>query len=494
VPGINNDDDFGFLDYAYRIYYGARAGALAAKVYGLNCCVSENHVLEDDPFLVFFGGPIHRDFQLLAVMADESDRLAQDAYKLYTGGEPDLNHPVYDPDTFQWNGYDAAADTLFKTERLRLLCVSSRRSRELCTAALASRKAKQVTAQGGQIAAVVEQLDRAVEAARTSEILYFANYEDDYKTGDEGTQLRKKLEATRSRFLAECGGPAGINADRKRPVPEPLRNPVKRRYLIDWEKQTDILPPKRVADEPGLYLSTDLGLSRDIDYFCLGAVFTVQARGELGAWRTIFRRALLKKDAGWQHWDIPLGAVVDKSGAVRLRLITDAYSRAIDRNAPSWKWGYWGQPRVVQVTAPGKRQVRYDLIEHIGRSKAFVQLDDTGKVREFDGRGEDSTGATFKSAASGAEIPEPVQPAIAAFPPRRGGKSGVTIAEYKFPVLAGANAEDGKHARPAPFPLPNPLSPGNCPVRRAGRNAIGAPRDVDRGTRRWRGGAVAGGS
>ena len=31
VPGINNDDDFGFLDYAYRIYYGDEVGALVAQ-------------------------------------------------------------------------------------------------------------------------------------------------------------------------------------------------------------------------------------------------------------------------------------------------------------------------------------------------------------------------------------------------------------------------------------------------------------------------------
>ena len=147
VPGINNDDDFGFLDYAYRIYYGAEVGALAGKAYSVNCCVSENHVLEDAPFTVFFGGPLHRDFQLLAVMADEADRLAREAYRLYTGLRTDLYHPVYDPDAFRWDGYDAAADTLFKTERLRLLVSRPGEPRELCTAALASRKAKQMAAE-----------------------------------------------------------------------------------------------------------------------------------------------------------------------------------------------------------------------------------------------------------------------------------------------------------------------------------------------------------
>ncbi len=435
VPGINNNDDFGFLDYAYRIYYGGDVGALVGKAYGVNSCVSESHVLEDDPFIVFFGGPLHRDFQLLAVMADEADRLARQAFKLYAGREPDLYHPVYDPDAFRWDGYDAAADTLFKTERLRLFCVSTRRSQLLCTAALASRKAKQVIVEGGPIDAAAKHLDTAVDVARTSELLYFANYEDDYKTGDEGTQLRKKLESLRARFVSDCGGEAGLKTSRNRPVPESVRNATKRRSVIDWEKQVDVLPRKAKADEPGLYLSTDLGLSRDVDYFCLGSVFTVQARGGDGAWHTIFRRALLKKDPGWQHWDIPLDAVVEKTGAVHLRLITDAYSRAMDRNAPSWKWGFWGRPRLVRVTADGKRETRFDLVEHVDRSKLFVQLDDTGKRRAFDGVGEDSTGATFQPAAQGSGMPAPVQPAIAAFPPRRDGKSGVTIAEYQWEIL-----------------------------------------------------------
>jgi hypothetical protein len=432
VPGINNDDDFGFLDYAYRIHYGDKVGAVVGKAYSMNSCVAEYHVLEDDPPIIFFGGPLHRDFQLLAVMADEADRLAQDAYKLYTGRAPDLYHPVYDPDAFRWSGYDAAADRLFKTESLRQLCVSTRRSRELCTAALASRMAKQMVVEGASIGAACEQLDLAVKAAGKSEILYFANYEDDYTTGDQGTQLRKKLEALRAQFLADCGGNAGANIDMKQTVPEAVRKATKRRCIINWEKQTDVLPEKSAADKPGLYLSTDIGLSRSIDYFCLGGVFTVQARGKDRAWHTIFRRALLKKDAGWQHWDIPLEVAVDEASKVNLRLITDAYSRAIDRSAPTWRWGYWGQPRLVQVTADGKREVRADLIDHIDRAKAFVQLDNTGTQREFDGKGEDSTGATFRPAGSGAEIPEPRQPAITVFTPHKGGKSGVTIAEFQI--------------------------------------------------------------
>jgi hypothetical protein len=423
APGIDNGDDFGFLDYAYRIYYGEEVGAVAAKAYGSSACVAEYQILEDGPQTFLDGGPLHRDFQLLAVMADEADRLSQEAYRLYTGRQPDLCHACHDPDAFRWEGYDAAADTMFKTERLRLLCVSSRRAQELCKAALASRVAKQRIAEGAAVGAVCEQFDIAVKAARTSELLYFANYDDHYTTGRAGSALREKLEAMRDKFLADCRG-----LEPSRPVPEAVRNGVQRRAVVAWEKQTDILPESSRADKPGLYLSIDLGLSNPMDYFCLGAVFTVQTRGKDGQWQTLFRRALLKKDAGWQRWDIPLGRIANERATVALRLTTDAYSRAIDRKHPTWKWGYWGQPQIVQVAASGKRQVRCDLIERVDNARAFVRLDSTGEERPFDAKGEDSTGATFLVENAGA--PTPDEPAIAAFAPHRDGQSGVTVVAY----------------------------------------------------------------
>jgi hypothetical protein len=375
-------------------------------------------------------------------MADEADSLAQRAYSRFTGREPDLFHTVYDPDAFRWDGYDPVADHLFKTERLRQICVSTRRSQELCTAALASRKAKQMIVEGGSIGAVCEQLDAAATAARTSEILFFANYEDDFTTGDDGTLLRKKLDAMRAQFLADCGGPSRVKVEPTQPVPEAVRKATKRRSVINWEPQTDVLPVQPGAARAGLYLSTDIGLGKTIDFYCVGAVFTVQLHGRDNRWRTVFRRAMLKKDMGWQHWDIPIDEKVDQTGSIRLRLITDAYSRAIDRNAPTWKWGYWGQPRLIQLTADGRRVSRCDLIEQIDRSKASVQLDDTGTCRAFDGRGEDSTGATFKLAGPGGGVPEPVRPAIAAFAPHRNGKSGVTVVEFSLSVTASSGRVD----------------------------------------------------
>ncbi len=443
VPGINNEDEVGFLDYAYRIYYGDKVGALVGQAYSISPCVSEWNVIDDDPATIWMGGPFHRDFQLLVVLADESEKLAQQAYKLYTGREPDLYHPIYDPDAFRWNGYDRAADKVFKTERLRLMCVASRRATDMCMAAWASRVAKQKIAQGANIGAVCEQFDQAIAAARDSELLYFANYEDDYRTGASNTQIRVKIEAMRSKFLEECGAKDEAKVDPLQASPEAARKAVKRHVIIDWEKQTDILPQSNQADKPGLYFSTDIGLNKTIDFYCVGAVFTVQAQGQDGAWHAIFRRAMLKKDAGWQHWDIPLGTSAGQTGKIKLRLMTDAYSRALDRTAPTWKWGYWGRPQVVEVTPGGLGKVRYDLIKHLDQAKTFVQLDNTGQQRAFDAKGEDSTGATFKvfdptqlvahapEPTSPPEPPEPPEPAIAAFAPHV-KNSGVTIAEFEI--------------------------------------------------------------
>jgi hypothetical protein len=93
---------------------------------------------------------------------------------------------------------------------------------------------------------------------------------------------------------------------------------------------------------------------------------------------------------------------------------------------------------VVQVTADGRSETRCDLIEQIDHAKALVQLDETGMQRPFDGRGDDSTGATFKPAGPGSGAPEPVQPVIVAFFSHRNEKSGVTVAEFNLCVTASS--------------------------------------------------------
>ena len=67
----------------------------------------------------------------------------------------------------------------------------------------------------------------------------------------------------------------------------------------------------------------------------------------------------------------------------------------------------------------------------------MLRLDVDGKEREFDGKGLDSSGATFISASSdsiGGKVtcPDPAEPSIVAFTPSRDGKRGVTIAEYEI--------------------------------------------------------------
>jgi hypothetical protein len=134
----------------------------------------------------------------------------------------------------------------------------------------------------------------------------------------------------------------------------------------------------------------------------LGVVFTVQVEGPAGTWRTIFRRDVSRRATGWEHWDIPLAdAARGPAGHLKLRFVTDSYSRAQDRTAPSWKWALWGEPQVIEMTADGSRRVRYDFVKNIDRAGTLVRLDSDGKERPFDRKGTDSTGATFRCADPG---------------------------------------------------------------------------------------------
>ena len=577
APGIDNDNQTDFLYYAYPFYYGDKVGEMVARVFDQSSDVNDQMVLDG-----IYGsqypqtGPLlHRDYQLLAAIADRSVELAREAYKAYTGKEPDLWHPAYKQERFRWNGFDPVADKLFKTERLRLLYVSTRRSQKMCEAALAYRMSQRLIAEGAPAGEALRYLDKAVAAAKENQRIYCINYDDDYqwtdglcsRVADELERMRKQFIASIStsakalqewtfdkpgdpegwtrtndveapvvkdgamvtratgpnsiieyakplsvpvndrrfveiemasdragasrmfwatqtdmekqgarpftegrvcraeitkgdemrpyRFSPEWGGaltnlrvdpPPGASvrigsirivelpesarlsgADAKKPVPDAVRKSVENPLMIPWEKLSDIVPKDGAAKKSGLYLSTDIGFDQAPDFYRLGVVFTVQAQEAGGKWRTIFRRALERRTTGWEHWDVPLPILRGESPApkhMKLRFTTDSYSRAWDRNAPSWKWAVWGQPRLVEVSADGKRRVRYDFAEQIESGKAFVRLDKDGKEREFDGKGKDSTGATF------ALVTEPEKPAISAFTPHIGGQFGVTIAEY----------------------------------------------------------------
>ncbi len=264
-------------------------------------------------------------------------------------------------------------------------------------------------------------------AQTINQLIYQLNYDDDYDWTDGlCAKVSEELQTQCGQFLTALGSKPALDD----PVPEALRASAKAPVLfIPWEKQTEIMP--RGNQPPSLYLSTDLALTTDDDFFRLGVVYSVQAQTENGDWKTIFRHTLHRRDQGWQHWEIPLADRAPAT-ALRLRFITDSYSRAQDRAAPTWKWALWGEPRLIRISTGGRRKILRDLCESMGRARCFVKLDDQRQPRRFDKPGDDSTGATFRlvSDVERGQVPSPFKPAIAAFTPHRGGKAGITIAQF----------------------------------------------------------------
>ncbi len=444
VPGINNEDAFGFLDYAYRRYYGDAAGQMAAQAYSINSCVNEWMVTPGDNSTwgtgIYLGGPLRREAQLLAAMADPADVFARAAYNSFTGGEPNLTTPVYASGQFAWDGHDAAKDHLFKTERLRLLTVSTRRSQLLSDAAFRWRRANAMLAAGeGDLATIWADLSTAGDEAKESQVLYYCNYDDDYTVGSKGAEVTQKLKALCDQVLERTGlTPDQISHSRTQP-PGALRSLATPPDCVRWEKMSDLVPAERVRRAGDLCIITSLGLSDPVDYFCLGTVFTIQVYRN-SHWQTIFRRALLKKDSGWRHWEIPLDRAAEVSDtSLQVRFVTDNYSRAFDPAWPSWKWGFWGQPQLVRYQGNSERTVLYDFYEQAAQSQSMIVLDKDGAERPFDNKFEDSTGATFRATAEGSYAgtgaPKPKQPAVAAFSPYKNGLFGVTIAEFNLKNL-----------------------------------------------------------
>jgi hypothetical protein len=399
IPGVSNENQTDILDYAYRVYYGDEVGRLVARAMDEGSDVNDAMVLEGvyGSQWPTTGRALHRDYQYLTVLADHAERLAREAYRKFTGHDAQLETPAYDPDTFLWNGYDAAQDKLFKTERLRLLWISTRRSQEMCRAALAHRLAQRLLKDGAPIGSVLAQLDRAVAHAKQNQYLYQINYDDDYDWTDGlCSKVTEHLEKQQAGFLAACSAgnsllKGGRDLDLQKPVSEPARAAAEKPVLfLPWEPQADILPPERKAR--GLFLSTHIGFVDQEDFFRLGVVFTLQRQSVGGEWTPIFRRGLMRRTRGWEHWDIP----IEGAGQLRLRFITDSYTRAQDRNAPTWKWALWGQPQLVRIGRSGKREAVYDFAQHLDQARAWKRLDEDGIEHPFDAPGEDATGATFK--------------------------------------------------------------------------------------------------
>jgi len=375
VPGIDNEDQIGFLGYAYREHYGDRVGQLVAQALDTSPCVNDAMVLEDVHGAQYpeTGRALNREYQLLAAQADEAVHLAWQACRLWTGRPPDLDHPSYSPDAFRWNGFDPRADHAFKEESLRWLCVELRRAQLLCQAALAHRLAARRAAEGAPTGEVIHLLDGAVRAAEDNQRLYQVNFDDDYHW-NEGlcVQLAERLRQMRADFEKSTNS-----------LGEPL--------YLPWEKLTDQTPEPPEAADAGLYLSVHLGLNALRDCYCHGVVFTVQVQDARGDWRLLLRRTVGKNSRQWEHWDVP----VKPAPQLRFRFLTDSYSRAQNREALSWEWALWGQAELVRVTADGGRVTVYSFAENLDRARPFVRLDRDGRERPFDGDGRDSTGATW---------------------------------------------------------------------------------------------------
>ena len=99
--------------------------------------------------------------------------------------------------------------------------------------------------------------------------------------------------------------------------------------LLAAERPVLIPYPKQMA----LYLSTDIGCDQRADFCRLGVVFSIERLQSGGSWQTIFSSDVPRRAATWQHWDIPLGSVAAE-GPLKLRFVTDSYSRAQDRGHP----------------------------------------------------------------------------------------------------------------------------------------------------------------
>jgi hypothetical protein len=272
----------------------------------------------------------------------------------------------------------------------------------MCNAALAHRLAQRLIAQGAPKQQILEQYDRAIAFAILNQRIYQLNYDDDYD-GTDG------LCARVTQVLQQQRDQHALDASHK---PEP---PV---LFIPWEKQSDIVPQPVSAP---LRLRTKIGTTSDDLYYRLGVVFTVHVCSDDGTWRTVFRKTVHRRNQDFEQCEIPLADLAaDKP--LRIRFITDSYSRAQDRTGPSWKWALWQQPQLIL-----NDEVHYDFAEKIADCRRFVRLDSDGKDRLFDKADEDSTGATFKLA-------ETSTPTIAAFTPHQDGRFGVTVAEYRFGI------------------------------------------------------------
>jgi hypothetical protein len=282
-------------------------------------------------------------------------------------------------------------------------------------------------AEGAPVCAVLEDFERAIDFARMNQLLYQVNYNDDYDWTDGLChRVTGRLQQLKDRFWADCSKTLRLAERRAQPVPETVRQKAEPPVLwIPWEAVPDILPGTSMAVGPPLCLHTKIGAPIPADYYCLGVVFTVEVLDESSGWRPLFRRGIHRGTGRWEDWFIPLPTALTQNN-LQLRFVTDSYSRAQDRNAPSWEWARWRTPRVLAISSSGSRRIAYDFGKEIDSARALVRLDTDGKDRSFDGIGKDSTGATFTAT----HRQDSGDWEIAAFTPHLNGQFGVTIGEY----------------------------------------------------------------
>ena len=150
------------------------------------------------------GAPLHRDYQLLAAIADRAVELASRGLQ---GSTPARSRTSGIPSTSRrtsaGTGSTRWPTSSFKTERLRLLYVSTRRSQKICEAVLAHRMSQRLIAEGAPAGEVLKYLDKAMEAAKENQRIYCINYDDDYDWTDGlCSRVVDELERMRRQFIA----------------------------------------------------------------------------------------------------------------------------------------------------------------------------------------------------------------------------------------------------------------------------------------------------
>ena len=337
IPGVSNTDQTGILEYAYQLYYGDEVGTLVARAMDEGSCVNDSMVLEGVNGSQYpFTGPIlHRDHQFLAVLADHAEALARQAYQTLHGKRAG-------PVRRRLRSGRISRGTVTTPRRTSSSRPSGfassgfppRRSQEMCGVALAHRLAQRLIAEaraGGRCSEASRPGDRVRQgqsAASTSSTTTTIT--------TRRTASAQKSRKSWKRNAPRSPAPAGEAAKKFAEAPV---------LMIPWEKQVDIVPAGDAKAD--IYLRTGIGFTTNEDYFRLGVVFTVQIQHDGQEWKTLFRKSIHRRSQGWHVCKIPVSEL-SQAKTLRVRFMTDSYTRAMHANMPMWKWALWRQPQLVR--------------------------------------------------------------------------------------------------------------------------------------------------